>query len=177
MMTFSDHVIAFLSRVHLATPPLKGVEVLNPYQQPDIFELCRSFYKQYYDDNRERVLILGINPGRHGAGLTGIPFTDPIKLNDKCGIANSLPRKPELSADFIYMMIEEYGGPIAFYNKYYISSVSPLGFTKDGKNLNYYDMKELQQAVMEFIIASLNSTLQFGISTKSMLLPGRGKEL
>lgn len=174
-MTFADRVLAFLSNVHLATPKLSGVEVLNPYRLKDTFELCRKFYKKYYDDDGRRTLILGINPGRHGAGLTGIPFTDPIKLSDKCGIETVLPRKPELSADFIYTMIEAYGGPVSFYSRFYISSVCPLGFTKDGKNLNYYDVKALQDSLEPFIISSLKSTLTFGIDTKACYCLGEGK--
>ncbi|MFI5224347.1 MAG: DUF4918 domain-containing protein, partial [Nitrospirales bacterium] len=67
------------------------------------------------------MLILGINPGRLGAGLTGIPFTDPLKLQNICGIENTLPKKAELSADFIYTMISAFGGPEAFYKKFYFS--------------------------------------------------------
>jgi len=174
-MTFADLVLAFLSNVHLAKPKLSGVEVLNPYRQKDTFELCRKFYKKYYDDDNERILILGINPGRHGAGLTGIPFTDPIKLADQCGIETVLPRKPELSADFIYALIEAYGGPSSFYSRFFISSVCPLGFTKDGKNLNYYDLKALQDSVEGFIIASLKSTITFGVGTKVCYCLGEGK--
>jgi hypothetical protein len=43
-------------------------------------KICSSFYQKYYADNKKRSLIIGINPGRFGAGVTGIPFTDPIRL-------------------------------------------------------------------------------------------------
>lgn len=39
--------------------------------------------------------ILGINPGRFGAGTTGIAFIDPIRLENECGINNSFPKKVE----------------------------------------------------------------------------------
>ena len=39
----------------------------------------------------------------------------------------------------------------AFYANYFIGAVCPLGFMKDGKNINYYDDKKLQQAVTPFI--------------------------
>jgi len=72
--------------------------------------------------------LLGINPGRFGSGTTGVSFTDPIKLEKYCGIRNDLVKKAELSADFIYAMIIAYGGLESFYNRFFISSVSPLGF-------------------------------------------------
>ena len=43
-------------------------------------------------------LILAINPGRLGAGVTNIAFTDPVHLERDCGIANDFPKREELSA-------------------------------------------------------------------------------
>jgi len=174
-MTFADHVLNFFQHIEIATPLPEGVGVLNPYRDKHVFQLCRRFYKQYYDDERQRTLILGINPGRFGAGLTGVPFTDPIKLEKYCGISNALLKKPELSADFIYTMIEAYGGPVQFYSRFYISSVSPLGFIKDGKNLNYYDIRDLQESVVGFIVDSLKATINFGINTDTCYCLGEGK--
>lgn len=174
-MTFADKVLAFNQSLTISTKLPKGVGVLNPFQQPEIFRLCKLFYKKYYNDNTTRTLILGINPGRHGAGLTGIPFTDPVKLEDECHIKNDLPKRTELSADFIYQMIRQYGGPEKFYQRYYISSVSPLGFIKAGKNLNYYDDKTLQQSLATFIINSLHTQLQFGIDRQVVYCLGEGK--
>ena len=50
----------------------------------------------------QRHLLLGINPGRFGGGVTGIPFTDPIRLQNVCGIENNFEKKQELSSVFIY---------------------------------------------------------------------------
>ncbi len=58
----------------------RGVEVLNPYLDDEVMKLCKIFYDKYYNDDRGRVFIVGINPGRFGAGITGIPFTDPVVL-------------------------------------------------------------------------------------------------
>ena len=174
-MTFADHVLKFFQQLTIGSQLPTTIEVLNPYEDKQIFELCQQFYKKYYEDNHERILILGINPGRHGGGLTGIPFTDPLKLEKYCGIANSLQKKSELSADFIYTMINAYGGPLQFYEKFYFSSVSPLGFTMDGKNLNYYDIKELQASLREFIVHSLCRTLTFGINTSVCYCLGEGE--
>lgn len=137
--------------------------------------LCEMFYQKYYADNNVRSLILGINPGRYGGGVTGIPFTDPLKLEKQCDISNTLVKKPELSADFIYTMIEAYGGAKKFYSQFYISTVSPLGFMMNGKNLNYYDIKELQDSLKNFIVQCLKQQLEFGIRTERCYCLGEGE--
>jgi hypothetical protein len=173
-MTFANKVLLFYKGLAITNPLPKGVEVLNPYQSESAFELCSLFYKKYYNDQNNRSVILGINPGRFGGGLTGIPFTDPIKLENICGINNDLPKKAELSADFIYSMIESYGGSKKFYSKYFFCSVSPLGFTQDGKNLNYYDTPALQKSVEKFILQSLRGILDLGIHNKTAFCLGEG---
>jgi hypothetical protein len=172
---FSNRIIKFLSKLNITTSLPRQVELLNPYQNPDAFKLCKRFYTQYYADYNQRTLILGINPGRFGGGLTGIPFTDPVKLETICGIKNSLYKKAELSADFIYKMIAAYGGAEQFYKSFYFSSVSPLGFTRDGKNLNYYDDKKLQARLLPFIVSCLQLQLKFGIETKVAYCMGKGE--
>ncbi len=42
--------------------------------------------KKYYHDFNQRKFMIGINPGRHGAGVTGVPFTDTKRLESVCGI-------------------------------------------------------------------------------------------
>jgi hypothetical protein len=119
-------------------------------------------------------MIIGINPGRFGAGLTGIPFIDPIKLESLCGIKNDLPKKPELSADYVMRVIEGYGGLKKFYSTFYINSVSPLGFTFEGKNLNYYDTQGLVKSVEPFIYRSLSTQINFGIDRTVAFCLGEG---
>lgn len=174
-MNFSDRILSFYNQLDIKATLPEGVEVLRPYADQYAKLLCHQFYTKFYSDNNKRFLILGINPGRHGGGVTGIPFTDPIKLEKYCNIENSLVKKPELSADFIYTMIEGYGGTEKFYKQFYISAVSPLGFTRDGKNLNYYDIKELQEALKYFIIECLTTQLRFGIDTTTCFCLGEGE--
>ena len=150
---------------------------MNPFQNADSFSYCSQFYQKFYNDKNERSIILGINPGRHGGGITGIPFTDPVKLADCCGIPNPFQRKAELSADFIYTVINAYGGPELFYRNFYFSAISPLGFTKDGKNLNYYDIKELQAALKDFIMDSLIKQMSFGLKKSVCYCLGEGQNL
>ncbi len=120
-------------------------------------------------------MILGINPGRFGGGLTGVPFTDPIKLEEFCGIKNTLQKKPELSAEFIWKVIFEMGGPEQFFSRFYINSVFPLGFTKDGKNLNYYDIPALQKIAEPYSVQSIKTQLEFGINRELAFCLGEGQ--
>jgi len=174
-MTFAEKVNNFNKNLVLDTKLPDGVEVMNPFNNPITFQFASDFYQKYYNDNNKRKLILGINPGRLGAGLTGIPFTDPVKLEEICNIPNHLQKKIEPSAGFIYDMITAFGGPEKFYNQYFINSVSPLGFIKDGINYNYYDSKELELAVKPFVIDSLNKIISMGIDTEVCFCLGNGK--
>jgi hypothetical protein len=173
-MTFSDKVLIFYKQLSISNRLPKGVEVLNPYQDEKAFELCKQFYGKYYNDNNERVAILGINPGRFGGGITGIPFTDPLKLEKICGIPNDLQKKAELSADYIHQVIEAFGGLNKFYARYFFNSISPLGFTLDGKNLNYYDTPELQKSLEKFIIQSIHQIVELGVTREKAFCLGEG---
>lgn len=155
-LTVAHRLLNYYKALALEARLPKGVQVMNPYKDPSIIGLCRTFYEKYYADEHPRVLMLGINPGRFGGGATGIAFTDPIRLAAECHIPNELPKKPELSSDFIYRVVNAFGGPEKFYGRVLIGSVCPLGFTKDGKNLNYYDDKKLTAACLPFIISSIN---------------------
>jgi len=174
-MHLSNKILAFLPRLQLTARLPKGVVVMNPYRDPIAWSLCEQFYWKYYSDNQQRTLILGINPGRFGGGITGIPFTDPLTLEKECGIPNTLKKKTELSAEFVYRMIGASGGPDLFYRQFYISALSPLGFTKDGKNLNYYDDKKLEKQITPFIIESIRSQLGFGIRHDVCFCLGEGE--
>ncbi|HYG14573.1 MAG TPA: uracil-DNA glycosylase family protein, partial [Bacteroidia bacterium] len=123
----------------------------------------------------ERVFILGINPGRFGGGVTGIPFTDPIRLEKECGITNPFAKKPEVSSEFIYTMINAYGGPEKFYGKYFINSLFPLALTHKGKNINYYDTKELLEITRQPIIENIRTQIAFGLRTDKAICLGEGK--
>jgi Domain of unknown function (DUF4918) len=138
----------------------EGISIMNPYNDSVAWDLATRFYEKFYGDSQPRTYIFGINPGRHGGGITGVPFTDPIRLAEKCGIPNDLKRQAELSSQFVYEMIEGYGGVETFYGHYYITALSPLGYVRDGKNLNYYDDKELMRDVEPFVLACIRRQLE-----------------
>lgn len=160
------------------TPPTglpAGVEVLYPQQDPAVLQLVKAFLDQYYTDNHPRTLLFGINPGRFGGGATGINFTAPRQLTGHCGIPHTLKLQSELSAEFIYEMIDRFGGCVEFYSRFFISAVSPLGFVKDGKNMNYYDDKQLQRALTPFIIDCINRQCKWTINREACLCIGGEK--
>ncbi|MEJ1238531.1 uracil-DNA glycosylase family protein [Chryseolinea sp. T2] len=174
-MTFADHVLEILFSLRIGKTLPKGVEVLNPYREDIVIEICESFYRKFYCDTNERRILIGINPGRHGGGITGIPFTDPVKLSQLCGIPNELGKRTELSADFIYRVVAAFGGPAAFYGRYYFTAVSPLGFTFNGKNLNYYDLRELQDAISPFAVRSMEKLLKAPVDRTKAYCIGEGE--
>jgi uracil-DNA glycosylase len=153
------------------------VELLYPYDNEATWQVMEQFYHKYYNDDRARVAIFGINPGRFGAGVTGVPFTDPKKLESECGIANPFAKKPELSSEYVYLLINQWGGAAEFYQHFYITSLCPLGFTKDGKNYNYYDDKKLEKAAEPHIIGNIQSLLELGISSRIAYSLGKGKNM
>jgi hypothetical protein len=177
MKTFADHILEFLFHLKLPFKLPGGVEVMDVHQEPQIQDACNAFYNKFYDDNHPRHMLLGINPGRFGGGVTGIPFTDPIRLEKECGIKNNFLKKQELSSVFIYEMINAYGGSERFYHNYYISAVSPLGFVKGGKNLNYYDDKILKQRIEPFVIECIKNQLSWGILRDVCFCIGEGENL
>lgn len=173
-MTKASEILKFLGSLETPKVP-RGIAVMNPYQEKETMKAVRHFYEKYYSDAKPRTLLLGINPGRFGAGLTGIAFTDPVRLETVCGIPNSLNKKPELSAEFIYRMLEAFGGPERFYHRYLISAVSPLGFTRDGKNINYYDDKKLESAIRPFATKCIGKLAALAGSREVCYSIGEGK--
>ena len=173
-MTFAQQILSYQFALKPPFPLQNEVEWLMPYEDPETRRVMTDFYMRYYNDTNQRTFILGINPGRFGAGVTGVPFTDPVRL-EKLGIENSFSKKQELSSVFIYDMIDACGGPDQFYSKYYIASLSPLGFIRHGKNYNYYDDRSLSDSVRGYIIQNLQTQFQFGANPDLVYCLGQGK--
>jgi hypothetical protein len=176
-MTIADQIIDFLFNLRFPLKLGKGIEVLDVHKDEEVRKACMAFYKKFYNDSKERYLLIGINPGRFGGGITGLPFTDPIRLENHCSILNPWPKKQELSSVFMYEMMQAYGGVKAFYKDIYISAVSPLGFVKDGKNLNYYDDKDLKQKIKPFVVDCMEKQLAFGLNRDVCFCIGEGENL
>jgi hypothetical protein len=103
-----------------------------------------------------------------------VTFTDGVAL-ERHGISNALPKRRELSAEFVEKVIARWGGPEAFYRSFFISAVSPIGFTRDGLNYNYYDSPALLAAVEPFIIETLERQLSFGARRHVGIVLGTGR--
>lgn len=173
-MTFAEQVIDFYTGMKRDWKLAKGFDLIDPFDNADTVDLFSRFYHKYFNDNHKRHFILGINPGRHGAGVTGVPFTDPKIIEEDCSLQNDFKKKNELSAIFVYDFIKAYGSIDDFYSKFYINSVCPLGFLKDGINCNYYDDKLLFASVKKHIVSGIKSQINFGMHTDVAFCLGNG---
>ena len=158
-------------------PPVPpDVEWLLPLAElPETERVFRLFLEKYYADEQPRTLILGINPGRFGGGITNVAFTDPVNLERECGIENSFAKRVEFSAQFVYQVIHAWGEVADFYRSFYVNSVVPFGFVKHGKNYNYYDEKPLQAAMEPLALRHLRGLVELGMNRKVCFCLGTGK--
>jgi len=174
MNTLAEQLFRFYTNLNPPENLPDNILWLYPQQRQDVLDILEVFLKKYYSDDHERILLLGINPGRYGAGITGINFTAPKQLKEICRIENPFSGT-ELSAEFIYKMIEAYGGVKEFYSNFFIGSACPLGFVQNGKNLNYYDHKLLLKAIEPFIIKNLTKLISFNINREICICIGGEK--
>jgi len=130
----------------------KDIQILDGFQNN--IELVRQYYHRMYASRKERIVFCGINPGKNGAGKTGIPFID-FK-----GASQLLPgvneNSSENSAQFILSVIDEIGVQ-EYHNLVYMTNISWYGFSKDKKNLNYYDLpSSVQKTFTASFIAEMD---------------------
>ncbi len=176
-MKLSEQILDFYFSLPKNFSPPNGVEIIYPYDIPETRRVMETFYRKYYDDTRPRRLLFGINPGRHGAGLTGVGFTDPILMEEKCGIANALEKRSELSANFICEVVDAYGGPEAFYGDFLFTTVLPFGLLRNGKNYNYYDDKKTLEYFEPLIVESIKKQIAYPNVSRHIATVGQGKNL
>lgn len=176
---FGEKVIDFNLNLKYSGLLPDGFRVLNPYlDNPETLDVMQQFYHKYYNDSEIRKFIIGINPSRYGAGVTGVPFTDTKRLKDICGIEMKSAYTHEISSVFVYDMIKAFGGTELFYQNFYINSPFPLAIirkTKENKwiNANYYDDKTLFEMVKDFMIDSLKKHISLGIDTSEVFVLGK----
>ncbi|HEX6181098.1 MAG TPA: uracil-DNA glycosylase family protein, partial [Chitinophagaceae bacterium] len=175
MPTVAQSIINFYKSLKAPADLPKTVEVLHPQAHESVIQVVEDFYTKYYSDNNPRRLLIGINPGRFGAGTTGVNFTGPKQLTEFCGIEHPFKLRSELSAEFIYEMITAYGGCEKFYGRFFITSVSPLGFVKNGVNLNYYDDPALAASLRPWIIEMFRQQFLFAGKQKACICVGGEK--
>ena len=176
--TFGEKVVAFNKKLKFSGNLPEGFEVMNPFfDNPETIAVMSKFYQKFYNDYHQRKFIIGINPSRRGAGVTGVPFTDTKRLETMCGIEMKTAHTHEISSVFLYDVIENFGGVEVFYEKFYINSPFPLAIIrktlKGNLNANYYDNKDLFQAVKPFMIQSLKDHISLGLDTSEVFILGK----
>lgn len=178
-LTIGQRIIAFNKSLQYTGKLPEGFAVLNPYlDNPKTLQVMTSFYDKYYNDEVPRKFIIGINPSRHGAGVTGVPFTDTKHLENDCGIPMLSARTHEVSSVFVYDMIAQYGGVATFYKDYYINSPFPLAIVRKNAqgnwlNANYYDDPELFALTREYMIETLKKHIALGLDTNEVYILGK----
>jgi len=182
----ADRLLKLVTSVSLDGIALpKGVRVLDPLRSEnsaEVARIVRDFHRKYFGDDRPRTLMLGINPGRLGAGSTGLCFTDTKRCESDLGIPVPGFRTHEPSSDFFYRVVRAMGGAKDFYSDVYVQAICPLGFTKAGPkgspvNLNYYDDRALQEALTPFVIGWMKKLIATGTRTDNVFCIGTGKNL
>ncbi len=174
--TFGDNVLAFYRTLQRPQINAKPVEWIDPYHSPEVRRCMEAFYGAFYGDHRPRLFVFGINPGRFGAGLTGIPFTDGYALTHSCGIESSLSQRQELSATFIHRVVQAWGGAALFLREVYITAVCPLGLLSGGVNFNYYNDRAVLTELEPFLVDSIRRQVEFG-ARRAAIVVGSGKNL
>ena len=114
---------------------------------------AHAAYARRFGAGRRRVLLVGMNPGPHGMGQTGVPFGDVVYVRDWMGLtgrteqpARPHPKRPvlgfaatrrEASGKRLYGWAEaRYGTAERFFADYYIANYCPLiFFDEEGRNL------------------------------------------
>lgn len=175
MKTFADNILEYFSTIQSPEKLPENIELLMPFNIPEVKHIMQMFYHKYFDDHNKRHFIFGINPGRFGGGITGIPFTDPVQLEKHCALENNFEKREELSASFIYSMIEQFGGPRFFYSRYFITALSPIGYTKNEKNFNFYDDIQVLKILEPWIVEQITAQIKFGCRTDKAFCLGSGK--
>ena len=173
MLSFATKAIKYFTNLNSTIKLLGRVKILNPYEKNEVNSAVSQFFQKFYYDERKRIFILGINPGRFGGGLTGISFTDPVALRKHCGIDNQLGSKEELSSKFIYEVINHFGGVKNFFSHFFLSAIYPLALIKDGKNHNYYDSQKLFDTLRPHLLKSLEEQILFGAERTVVVCLGK----
>ena len=179
-MTIAKQLLKFYQKIQSYPFDLpKDIKALQLYEG-EVLNIITDFFKKYYNDNHSRTLILGINPGRKGAAITGIPFTDSDRLFKIMDKTYPINHSYEPSADFFHTVVNGYGGAKKFYKSFLISSVSPIGFIVKNQrdnwvNFNYYDRKELEELCSKFIKEMMEEQLKMNIKRDTAICLGKGK--
>lgn len=183
-LMFSQRVLRFndnLSKISLKLP--NGFKIINPFKGESgevTKKITAAFYSKFYNDTNKRYMVLGSSPARRGTAVTGVPYEDAQHLQAETGILIDDFRVNKSSSNFLYEVIEEYGGCKKFYNDFYMNFVCPLGIARinskrNAVNCNYYENKRIKDILYPFIINSIKEQLNFNIDTSICYCIGSGE--
>ena len=84
------------------------------------------------------------------------------------------------SSNFLYDVIEKYGGSEKFYSKFYMNFVCPLGIVRINSkgnevNCNYYESKKVQKLLYPFMLECIKKQIDFGLDTSVAYCIGSGE--
>ena len=130
----------------------EGISILPGFIER--IALVRAFFNRYYGAPGPRVVLCGINPGRLGAGRTGLPFLDFDALGKL--LPGCRERGRERSARFVAEVIGHFGAR-RFFDGVYLTNLSWFGFEREGRNVN---VDALPAPVQREIRASLAEELE-----------------
>ena len=183
-ITLAKKILKFnekLSKFSIDLP--NGYKIINPFNRDNkkiIFALTEKFYETYYNDNNKRRLIFGSSPVRCGTATSGVSFEDALHLKKETGILIDNFHVNNASSNFLYDVIDSYGGSKKFYSNFYMNFVFPLGIVKTNLkgndiNYNYYENKKLKEILYSSIVKFIKIQLSFGIDTSVCYCIGSGE--
>ena len=182
--TLAQQILGFIEKLSTTEINLPaGFRLVNPYgddQSDTIKRVTSSFYQNYYNDTNVRRIILGSSPARRGTAVTGVPFEDASHLYHATGVHIEGVHVNRASSNFLYDVMNEYGGCTKFYSDFYMNFVCPLGIVRQNAkgnevNCNYYENKGVLSALYGFIIDALQLQAGFNIDTSVCICIGSGE--
>ncbi len=171
--SFAEKAIKYFLNLKPNNSLPNKIKIMNPYENIEVKEIIIKFFTKYFNDKNKRIFVIGINPGRFGGGITGICFTDPIALQNYCGIENSFQKKLELSSRLVYSFLTKFSDVKTFYSKYYLTALYPFALLENSKNYNYYDSKKIYELLKPTIINSIKSQIEFGCDNETVICLGK----
>ena len=168
-LNFGERVLKFYGQLQLPKNIPPEFSLIAPHLDKGAQMYMQLFFRKFFALNEKRIFVLGINPGRFGSGITGVPFTDAVALENACGIPNMSKKRKELTSQFIYWFIESWGGPKIFFEDFFLSAVCPIGFERNGVNRNYYD-KEIFGTIKHYLVSTLKRQCALGAECVAIVL-------
>jgi len=154
-MTISKEVIALYDKPPFPTVVGNHVQIHNPFDDPAKKDAIYAFCEKFYNDDKPRLHLLGINPSRLTDTSSGVNYTDGFALDNLCGIDNEFSKTRELTSKFFYMVVEKMGGAALFYANIFAWALMPLSVTKDNSYKNYYENDVIEQ-LRAIVLANVN---------------------